>query len=416
MHLNVESAVAIGNSLSISIMTGAFFVFVVGVISLKGIVGIKYAYMISFVKSMIPLLYFSFFFDSSFHLLSDDLKYLNAALSLGGNIKEIIDAKEWGRLLDLYYTWNFMTSLWFFAAFIVFGYYYWAPIFLSIVFSFFTARQLFFLLRNNIFPGSVVAIVCFYSLHPYVIAWTSFIALRESLAAFLLVVLLRYTFGFLVGSVRLNAKNITVFLLVFVITYNVRYALFYFTAASLVVLIMLHRKAVNREIIYNGYFSGLQLDKLNLLSGKNRVFMVGGILMLILYLFSFSQSDIKFVLSVPFQAVKFLISPLPWKLSEEYLFLLVPASFHVVFFVPSVFIIPGLWKRSLLFRFLLINLVIASLVYALVGLGIRQRFQYEFILILIQFHFLYQFIFYKGDLKDMCSGLLNSISGSLRKA
>lgn len=95
--------------------------------------------------------------------------------------------------------------------------------------------------------------------------------------------------------------------------------------------------------------------------------------------------------SIPFGVLRFLITPLPWKLTPDYGFLLAPATFHVLLLLPALLAIPALWRRSRAARLPLLYLAVVILFYAAVPAlqGSRQRLQTSFVFAWLQFHALW---------------------------
>ena len=188
--------------------------------------------------------------------------------------------------------------------------------------------------------------------------------------------------GFIQGNISTSFKNITLFLFISCIIYNVRYYLIFNIVAASAIFIFLFRKRINTG----------RVRMSRSMSRWSMFFTLLSAIAIVYYYFSYPSQDIKTLIGIPFVALKWFLSPIPFFLSAEYTFLFVAATFHIILFIPSLLSFPDLWKRSMLFRFLVFNIVIASVAYAAVGLGIRQRYQYEIVLILLQFHFLVSII------------------------
>jgi len=191
------------NYLLTSELIYAFFLtFLIGIIVLKGVLGIKYSYIVSLLKAMVPLLYVAFFFNEQWSTSAGDtLKYMVGAANLHDLITGDFTYSEVVINILNMRVWHTITSLWFLTSYTVFGNYYWAPLFLSVVFSFLTIRVFYNLLFFGGFKGKYLQyLVVFYALHPYVLAWTSFVPLREALSGFLLLSFIYLVFGFVCGK------------------------------------------------------------------------------------------------------------------------------------------------------------------------------------------------------------------------
>ena len=86
--------------------------------------------------------------------------------------------------------------------------------------------------------------------------------------------------------------------------------------------------------------------------------------------------------------IRFLLTPVPWSVSEGWEFITVPSILHWVLFLPAVIGGLMLWRESLYARLPLVYFLVASVLYALTDdlLGPRHRLQVAFIILWSQFH------------------------------
>ena len=374
------SEIDLTTSFSWQMLYAFFLVFFSGILILNKTLRFKYVIAVSFIKSLIPLIYVTLFFDPVWSPsdTSDVVKFFNAAYNLKGEIRHNFEANGYLGVLDMLNTWTFITYFWFLTSLYIFGEVYWAPLFFSVIFSFLSMRVLYFLLVINDFKKNYSkSFVIFYGLHPYVIAWTSFVPLRESLVAFLLLCLFYMVFGILNNKIRLSFFSLGFLSLILFVVYDVRYNLTYIALVSLVLYLILYGRGINFIGMRTSYFKSA-------LGVLLIIFLMMGI---VLSLPSDVLEHVKFSSKIPFYAVKWFLGPIT--LSPEYTFLYLGVFFHIVLFLPSLIAGYSLWKQSFLFKFLIVNLLCASLVYGAAGFGIRHRFQFEFILILMQFHLFY---------------------------
>lgn len=384
--------VASSTALNMNILLSFFVVFLSGILILKDIMKFEYLFFVSFIKSLIPLLYITLFFEPTWSLFttSDVAKFFTGAFSLEGQIIYTIKNDGIVGLLTIPTTWHSVTSLFFLSSLYIFGMFYWAPLFMSIIFSFLTMRVFYHLLISNNFKRKYsTLLVIFYGLHPYVIGWTSFVPLRESLMAFLWLSILHISMGFINGNFRVTIKNLLLLYIILSLIFSVRYYMIFIVGSSVIAFLIFYRKDINKM-------------RLPIAPPIKRVITFVLTLctfFLISYLLSYPTEHIKSYMYTPLIAIKWFLSPNPLSLSPEYTFLFLPSSLHVFLFLPSLLGGYFLWKHVLMFKFLIFNLIIASLVFGAVGLGIRQRFQFEFILIFMQFQII--FMLRKNDIKKL---------------
>jgi hypothetical protein len=88
---------------------------------------------------------------------------------------------------------------------------------------------------------------------------------------------------------------------------------------------------------------------------------------------------------------RFVLTPLPWSVLEGYSYLTIPSILHMLFIIPAAFAAASLWRQVPMARLYLIYFVIVVALYAITEdlQGPRQRFQIAFIFTWIQFHFLW---------------------------
>src|SRR5207247_2658736 len=110
-----------------------------------------------------------------------------------------------------------------------------------------------------------------------------------------------------------------------------------------------------------------------------------------LYADYWSMLDFSNIVASSFRA---LLTPRPWNIEQEYMFLLVPSIFHWALILPTLIGAVLLWKRSRFERMLIIYLALVILLCSFVPevQGPRQRFQVAFILARMQFEFFWNAI------------------------
>ena len=276
------------------------------------------------------------------------------------------------------------TSLFFSLSFLIYGNNYWAPIYLSVIFSCLTSLVIFRLFKNEIGKDNAQYFTIFYTLGLYTLFWTSIVALRESLCALLTILFLKMTWGFIERKTKLNPYNVGVFTIIFFVFFNVRYYMPLFILGSTLIYFSINQVSTLHKI-------KLTAIKFSFIM-KLIVFFV--ILSIFLYIFN-SLGGVPFseaysLAEIPKRFLSITFGPLPTRLSNEYIYLTLAAYFHVIVFPLSLLYIGTFIRHSNFNKFLFINLLFALFALSVFGLNIRHRFQYEFIVYFIEF-----FMFYK---------------------
>lgn len=99
--------------------------------------------------------------------------------------------------------------------------------------------------------------------------------------------------------------------------------------------------------------------------------------------------------SVFLPAIRYLLTPLPWKISYEYTFLTIQSITHIIlfpFFLWGIFIYDKNPSFYIMIVFFSLNLLLHSLIPAIQGP--RQRYVLNFIFIIFQYYGLRHVIFY----------------------
>ena len=339
------------------------------------------SFWVSFIKSFVPFFYFSFLYQERYHLDSDDFKYIDYSQKL---LNYIITNLENGAEISLVYVWHPVTTLFFSISFLIYGNHYWAPIYLSVIFSCLTSLVIFNLFKSEISKNKARLFTLFYALGFYTIAWTSVVALREALSAFLTITFLGLSWGFVSKKIKLQFHTVGLFLVVLLILFNVRYYIPIFIVSS--------------TLLYVTFFSLSNTAQNNLksshLSILTSILIIILFALLLLYLFDtvggFPVEELYFISEIPYRFLSVTFGPIPAKLSPEYQFLALPAYFHIFVFPLSCLFIGEFLKHSKFNVYLFFNLLLALILFSIFGLNIRHRFQYEFIIYYVEF-----FAFYK---------------------
>jgi hypothetical protein len=320
------------------------------------------------VKVAIPVIYFSIHPSGSIHLL-DDLYYFNTAL---GMIQRGFDAFALLREpAAFYYYLQAMTGshvgyhLWNLVAMALLGPHYFSPVLLNVGATFAAGWFFVRILRAAGFSGAYCRFaLVFFLLHWDVLAWSSFLNMKDALAMTLTLGLLHEVIRAFQSPSLLRLPGILLFAAALVfLRFYVPVVVFGAAWVHLVTAGRFRLAAVIALILAVGLFA--------------RASMLAP---------AFAQIDPTGLLRLP----RFVVTPLPWNIQPGYEFLLLPSIFHLLLLVPALAVLPQLW-RSPAGRFVVLYLIAALLLYALVPVlqGVRQRFQVGFVFVWLQFHALW---------------------------
>lgn len=316
------------------------------------------ALFIIIVKYFIPLLYFLYFFDGV--LANDDGRYYLYSLQI---------IQNFGCGLGLFPNSDLFSYATYISEGIHFGYAYLSSIILCIfggdyssavlsnvfISTFISINILKIIKYLNVTLAKTLILVIF--LHPDIIAWSSFLNLKDTIVAWLVsVILLRVSKLILLNE---SPRYLTM-LIVLVVLVSFRYYLVPTLVAIIVFSFLFSRKKVDFKlfIFFMATFFAISFE----FKVLSRIWSL------------ISETSIITI----YNSFRFLIGPLPFQLSQEYSFLLLPSSFHIISF--PVAILGGilLYKKTRkLFLIFFVFGGILTLFYALFPglLGPRHRYQ-----------------------------------------
>ena len=259
---------------------------------------------------------------------------------------------------------------------------YYVPVFFNVVFTALATLYLFKLLNLSGFRVKISRIMALYfCIHLSVIAWSSFMNVRDSLVL-LLTVLMFYFIRALSAEFKLRF----IFAIFFVVI------LFIFVRSYIPFLIL----AIEGSFILFSFRYSRKLRILILVFGCFLWYFYGSRIVLS------GLPHVRFDLSVPSNLLKMLVTPAPWQVSSKYGFLILDALQHWVLF-PFMLLgaLYGFMKHPNL-RSLFIYAALLILLYAVVPgqTGVRYRFQLIFIIAPCQLYGLYIFFM---SLRRFCS-------------
>lgn len=350
------------------LIIGSLIVFGVGIFFFARIVPLAFLIPILLLRIVIPLSYFLYAFDvSSWGIVDDETYFLHAQKLLheGFSLTEILfseEVREYTRELSgsVHFGYTILNAV----AMLLCGDSYAVPVFWNVAYSILLVRVLIALYRI-VFPSSLYssALAVFGLLHWDLIAWSSFVNVKDIFVA-LLTISTIYVFARLCNQFRVH--DMALFCLLLLLFLPLRY-----------------------------YLPVLVLATAALWFSFSRTFLVTlGTLPLVILAASFflPSSDhmmweLLFWENILRNVAHFLLTPIPWQIGKEYGFLLVPAICHVIFAPLALWGAWVMWKRAGLAQIPVWYVLLATLFYSLVPelSGPRHRVQLVPFLLLFQF-------------------------------
>jgi hypothetical protein len=351
-------------------MWEALVVIVAAALVVRRDLGLVLAVIIATLRVAVPVVYFAWYNDGSWYLL-DDVTYWSDGqriLAVGYNPLTILLTPEGYEHIQeicgghhiLYTWWNVLAQY-------LFGQHYFAPVLLNVLVTFVTA----FYVRRTMeligFPPAYCrALEVFYLLHWEVIAWSSFVNVKDPIVQLLTVAELYCVTRFFR---RRDWQSALGFVGVAQAFYFVRFYL---------PLVMLLGAALWMVWQWRNNLKFVLLP----------LALLGGYWALPIFQEHAAYLDPEAALT---GTMRMLITPIPGRIEDYYSYLLVPSILHLVFLLPAAAGLVALWRASTPARLYLIYLVLIIELYAITEelQGPRQRFQVAFIFTWIQFHFLW---------------------------
>lgn len=324
--------------------------------------------LVSAVKTVIPFMYFAFFFRSDWVQL-DDQGYLEMGhqLLVSGfhPILDIFAPDLWMRIQNLadsshtfFYWWNALgVSL--------FGYHYWAPVFLNIAVTALTGWAIYGILRHlglRRRHSQNVAILA--SLHWELLVWTSFLDLKDPLVALFAALTL---LGILRAFYPVDRENVSL------IHAQERITGIALAVASMAIVYYIRS--------YAPLFAVVSVAVWLIVRGRVR-YVMGSLVVAWIALAIFnpfaSERLSYFSLANPiYGLVHFILTPVPWRVTPGYSFLMIPAIINWATLPLAIYGMIQIWRTSTPARLLIIYCAVVVAVYSFVPMlqGPRQRVQ-----------------------------------------
>lgn len=328
------------------------------------------ALFVSGIKILISVVYFAFFYNGTWNIV-DDFTYFyqgNFLLNAGFNpITALTTSKGVTILIFLSEGQHFLYGWWNLLSIYLFGSHYYAPVFMNILLTFISGFFFDKILLNLDFSRQYRKIfLIFFLLHWDVLAWSSFINLKDNLV-----------------------MTLTSIALYFIIKFIKKPRIHEFTGLVLVIYVFYWIRFYIPLLLLGAI--GLWM----LISWKNlKKYLVLSILLIIIYsYYSLLADHTKYLIfsSIFQNIIQFSLTPQPWSIGKAYTFLLFPSIFHWCFIIPAIISFFIIWRHYSKARIFLIYLLFIILFYAATPIlqGPRERFQIVPILAWLQFHFVW---------------------------
>jgi hypothetical protein len=345
------------------------------------------AVFVVIVKFTLPVIYFTGFYDGSWTFL-DDVTYQEDGQTLlieGYNPATIffqpdgilrLVALSGGHHI-LYHWWNMLSQY-------LFGMHYYAPVLLNIGVTFVAGSLLFRIVQEAGFSRRYAqSFLVFFLLHWDVLSWSSIVNLKDIPLMYLLILGI-----YLI--IKLNQQITLSRLLCFNWLLFVLWWLRFYVAGLLIVsglvwwlLQLSHRgtlrprRLVSAVILLSFFLTALFWLGIDTVSAT-----IAGAFELVV------------LTNVPKGLAHFWLTPQPWSLEPNYTFLLIASIMHWFLLLPSLMAGVLLWRRSDVTSLITIVLVLYVALYAMSPEieGPRHRVQIAFVLIWMQFDFLWTLV------------------------
>jgi hypothetical protein len=330
-------------------------------------------------KSALPLVYFSWYYDGSWTFL-DDVSYLQQGQSLmdagygplsvffaDGGMDMLISMSEGSHIL---YGWfNLLAQS-------VIGQHYYAPVLLNVLLTFVAGRYLYAIARvAGMSHRYGAALYFFFLIHWDILAWSSIVNLKDVLVLTLSVALM---YSLLLCEQRITPlRSASVLGLIFV----------FFWIRFYVPLLMLIAFALYWTLARAGAYGLRVKDTVSLAIVS--LFVVGylGVDTIEIYLSRLESEPMQ----ISYGSLRMLLTPQPWSIEPEYAFLVVPSILGLLFLAPAFIGGALLWRQAPRSRFIFIYFGLAILLYGAFEelQGPRHRVQLVFCLAWMQLHSLW---------------------------
>jgi hypothetical protein len=328
------------------------------------------ALFIGFLRPTVSLLFFALWDDGRW-LMLDDVSYFNHAAELlqaGFDPLSVIYTHEgfdYLRTLSsgdhVMYTWFNLTSQY------LFGVHYYSAVFMNIALSFVAAHLFGSMLHEMKFPLSYCVFAeVFFLLHWDIIAWTSFINLKDMLV-------LALTLGAFYCCIcvvqRRSMRHLYSLGGICFLFYWIRFYVPLLMLSAIGFWLVTQWKDRTKYLL-----APLAVGGLYILSP------------LVSYHTEYMRAQ-----DVVYGSFRFLFTPIPWNVEIGHSFLFIPSILHWLLAIPTAMGLWMLWARSVPARLPLLYFLVVLLLYGITEelQGPRHRFQLSFVIVWGQVQFLW---------------------------
>jgi hypothetical protein len=349
----------------------AFFTFFACFLILRLFLSSFTSLIIASLKTLIPFLYFGFFFSGEW-LLLDDVSYWQSGLSLlksDLNPLTIFSSKglpllfwESGGFHIFYPLYNFLAQYFF-------GPHYFSPVFWNVIVSVIAGYFMFQLMIELGFEKARSKFVSvFFMFDAQVLAWSSFLNLKDVCVMMLTISSLYFLLRLLK---RFSWRDALAMAVLFALWVGLRFYIpILLIAAAITYSMMSLRLRHLILIITAGVAMGFYMAR------HSNIFAV--------------LEPAEFGIGV----IHYLIGPIPWQVEDNYSFLTLPAWIHWILFPLAVLGFIKSWKTNPRSRLILIYFVLVVLAFAITPevRGARHRLQLMPIFAWLQYSFLWDLL------------------------
>lgn len=369
--------------------------------SIKAIRDIGAAFLVASIKVVLFFVYFHWYAINGYYLL-DDLSYFNNSFEYWqqGNsfLTVILNKEKFAYIFAIAGGQNMIYYLYNILSFDIFGGYYFSPVCLNIILTFFSAYFLYkFLLDAGLSSNLSKLFFVFFVLNPEIIVWSNFLNLKDTLVH-TLTILSFYNINKLLLKPQKRLGIILSIITVLLILSFLRFYIPLFILGTFFSLRMLGSLKRIRD-------SHLRYLLLIIVA----VIVPVGLVILLEVKFSYEVSLFLGNFTNPISGIfRYLMTPVPWKIVPDYSFLLIPSILHwllLPFMVYGIYFLIKLKNES--FNLILLYLLIMSFFYGCFGelQGPRHRLQLNFVITICQFLGLFLAFINKEERKFMLQGM-----------
>lgn len=339
------------------------------------------SFLVATVKALIFFMYFHFFFTGYFTLL-DDWTYFSTAAAVkhqGYTLLSFLihNRFNWLLLASISGSEHFLYNLYNLLSFDIFGIYYFSPVALNIILTFFIGWIAYRMALLAGFKQKIAIIFyLFFILHGDIILWSSILNLKDTLVQLFTIIILYHLL--LIELKRARFRSYIYIGIVVGLLFFIRFYLPFFLAMSFVTykLYFFIRKHARKPYV------------VSLLMVTVPLFL----LFTFLFLNSYPAANVSAYLqnlTNPLVGIlRYIFTPLPFHATEHYEFLNLASPIDFLLFPLFFYGIYYGWKTGQkIFILLIIYLSFLCLFYGTFAelQGVRQKVQIYFIFILFQF-------------------------------